>query len=217
MPQILLTDSVAQIYVLCVAPWLIAGWFRLPHYVHGLREANYELGSYTAWYTKSENAYIVKFMVIIGVFLTLPFPCSIPGFLMVPTIQNPLLAGVVYTAIFLIALAIAPSSKHKIQGISPTERTIRILITTFFLQPVIPFIVAWLVGNTHGFFFDPRNSPESMILFSSGLFYLWAFSFCLVMGPITYFLTRYFVILATIVNWPIDLAYILNRQRLKKA
>jgi|GEM_PF-1808705 len=203
-------DPVAQIYMLCVMPWMVAGWLRIPRYVMQFQMAEYKLPNYGFGFAQRERRYGWTFTILLALFVLVPFPCFFPTLVAFGVFDHPIPFALIYLGVWLLALLFSPRGKNAGSHSISSPRTKRILITAFFIEPVLAFLVAWLTGSTYSVFLDPKNSPESMIIAGTAVAALTA-TVCFTMGPITYILTRYAVLIAAALNTPFDRVLALKR------
>ena len=189
--------------VACIIPWLLAGWLRLPRYARYLQEEGYDSERYTNWHSHStpEIRYVIVF--VCGLVLLTGFSCIGSLFISSILTKMPFLPVIGYLAVALLAICFAPHNRRVGQEFISTSKTIRLLITAFFVEFVPILIGAWLISGTYNALYDPNNSPEAM--FAVGIFFLgFMILITVCVGPITFILTPYLLLIAHAINRPIE-------------
>ncbi len=198
-----ITDSLVILWLICVIPWLLAGWFRIPRYTHYFQQADYKYQSYVQWFLNNnvENRYFFRFVLTLVSLPPLCF-CAFP-FLPSALFSSPFPVGIVYFALLLLAMLFAPHDRPNNPQFTRTQRKMRLVLIAFFIEFLPVLVGTWLIWGAYNALADPRNSPKSM-----GVLALPALGFIIFlsasMGPIAFIFTRYTLPIANVINWPID-------------
>src|SRR5258708_15943675 len=197
------TDSFVLLCFVCVTPWLIARWFRIPRYARYFQQEGYEYNRYSLWLSrnKAEDHYFFIFLIILGLIGTIG--CF--GSVILPSIaiEYTFPAGIVYLLLFLLAIYFAPRDRQIKQKFAATPRAIRLLVTSFFVELVPALLGTCILLIAYNMLNDPRNSPESMFALGAIVFGFMLL-LAITLGPIVFLLTRYTLPLANAINWPME-------------
>jgi len=193
------------LFLFCAGSWQLAISFRLPRYVRILQNEGYNYPRYERYLTSNpaEARYFIIMIVVVGSFCIVS--CGASVFLLANFVKNPLSASVLYLGLLLLTLIFAPRNLIQSPISRVSTRTLRVLITAFLLELILPYLALSVMVQTYAEMIDPRNSPESMILsFGFVGLLLWIAA---IVGPINYVLMRYAPMLAVIINWPLDFMF----------
>ncbi len=198
-------DFSVVLFVVCVSPWLLAGWFRLPRYTRCFQQVKYRYVRYETRLSRdrAESRYLFVFVAVLGLF----GPVACCGFpFIVPVLYGGVwlfVAGIVYLALFLFVVGFAPRGHLTEQEFVATPRTMRLLTTAFFVELIPVWIGSLYFADSYSALANPNNSPEAT--FALGALTL---GFMVIesvaVGPATFILTRFAIPVAALINWPLD-------------
>src|SRR5262249_1857849 len=175
-----------------------------------------DFSRYSSWltHTKAENRYCLGSAVIL-----ILSPCVFCGaFIFLPTIiseiifDKPLLAGILYFALLLIALYFSPRSNPGGQRLILTSRTIRLIVTAFFVELTPVLLGVGAMQYAYVMVADPNNSPEAMGILAAP-FIAFIILVAITIGPIAFLLTPYTLPLANLINRPFDVVFAKDKAR----
>jgi hypothetical protein len=201
----------------CIVPWQFAAWLRIPRYARIFRQEKYDFFGYLRWllHTSAEFHYHWAFVIA---FITYPFfICGGILFLgrQLPQIaeQYPLVVGVINLGLILLAFYFAPRNGISDQNLNLTPQAVRLIITSFLLELIPAWVGLGVAQSAFAEVADPKNSPESMGVLA--LPFLAFINVVIIMiGPIAFALTPYSLLIASVVNGPIDLvSHILSARK----
>jgi len=185
-------------YAVFVAPWLLAGWFRIPRYVRLLQETDHDPTTNSEWMAgqKAEGNYFLVFSALLAI-LTI-ISCCGPFYLPSIIYNNLILAIVINLGVLILALVFAPHRSPKQQAYPCSWRETRFIIIAFLVEMIPTGVSLGVIEFLYEMISDPNNSAESMVLAFG--FFTAIVTVITAIRPLTFILTRNFVLLAHAVH-----------------